>query len=797
MRDTFLIKDRGFILIGMFFMLVLMAVTALALNRRAGLQNQMASNQSKVVQTHLGQESALEQALWKLTKDPCWRTNTSGEDYTYDVITYNRKVLASLIAGYTDCIGISATAPGGAKPLYSSFRYYLGELYYPVRPNQVCCDSWNDIYLADSGNHSIFKVDGSSGAMTRVAGNGTSGFSGDGGPAIDAQLNSPVGVGLGPLGEIYIADTNNHRIRKVDLAGIISTVAGTGSDGYDGDGGLATDSRLKQPYGVFVDEFKNIFIADTRNHCIRKVDAATGNIDTVAGTGGVEGYSGNGGLATNARLNDPCSVYVTASADIYIADRDNCWIRKFVEGGNIFRVAGDADDGEPHCGYSGDGGPATSAELSLPQGVYVDASKDIYISDTGNSRIRKVDFTTGIITTVAGSWNAGYSGDGGPATLARLDNPAAVCFKGTQEMVIADRGNSCLREVDLIDIISTLTSTGAPSLNKPYHIAMDGSENVYIADTDNHRIRKLAPFTHKVATIAGTGSEGYSGDGGPATSAELNKPRGIFVDGSENIYIADTGNHWIRKVDASTGFISRVAGKAKEDGKPEDGDDGDGGLATLAGLKKPGGVVVFQVGAGFDVRIYIADTDNHRIRKVSILGIITTVAGTGNGGYSGDGGPATSAELSKPRGIFVDGSENIYIADTDNHCIRKVSISGTITTVAGTGNGGYSGDGGPATSAKLNKPNAVFVDPAGNIYIADQDNNRVRLVSVHDQKIQTLAGTGSAGFNGDDQPAVNGQLNKPSGFTMSGTRGGRRIYISDRDNNRIRILTLKMVPEIY
>jgi sugar lactone lactonase YvrE len=790
MRDTFLIKDRGFILIAMFFMLVLMAVTAVALNRRAGLQNQMASNQSKAVQTHLGQESALEQALWGLTKDPCWRTTTSGEDYTYDGITYNRKVLTSLIADYTDCIGISATAPGGVKPLYSSFRYYLEELYYPVTPNQVCCDSRNDIYVADGDNHSIFKVDGTSGAMTRVAGNGTSGFSGDGGPAIDAQLNGPFGVWLGPFGEIYIADRMNHRIRKVDLAGIISTVAGTGSDGYDGDGGPATDAKLKEPCSVFVDEFKNIFIADKGNHCIRKV-SNLGIITTVAGTGN-GGYSGDAGPATSAELNKPRGVFVDGSENIYIADTDNHRIRKVSISGIITTVAGTGNGG-----YSGDGVPATSTKLSLPQGVYVDTSKDIYISDTGNSRIRKVDFTTGIIATVAGSWSAGYSGDGGPATLAQLDNPAAVCFKSTQEMVIADRGNSCLREVDLIDIISTLTSTGAPSLNKPYHIAMDEGENVYIADRENHRIRKLAPFTHQVTTIAGTGSEGHSGDGGPATSAELNKPRGIFVDGSENIYIADTDNHWIRKVDASTGIISRVAGKAKVDGKPESGDEGDGGLATLAGLNKPGGVAVFQIGAGPDVRIYIADTDNHRIRKVSILGIITTVAGTGSDGYSGDGGPATSAELKKPRGIFVDGSENIYIADTDNHCIRKVSVSAIITTVAGTGSGGYSGDGGPATSAKLNKPNAVFVDPAGNIYIADQDNNRVRLVSVHDQKIQTLAGTGSAGFNGDDQPAVNGQLNNPSGFTMSGTRGGKRIYLSDRDNNRIRILTLKMVKELY
>jgi len=776
-------KEKGFILLGMLFMMVLVAVTAVALNRRAGLQARMAANDTEAVQTAFGQEAAIEEAVWQLTQDPCWRVN---DTFTFHGIDYIRTVESSTVAGYTDAVTIAASAPGASKAMGASFRYYIHSIETPflvIQPSQVCCDSLDHIYFADPLNHSVWKLNGNTGALTRVAGNGTSGSSGDGGPATSAQLNKPEGVCVDGWGNIYIGDTENHRIRKVSLSGNISTVAGTGSGGYDGDGGLAINAKLKKPNGVFVDSSGSIFIADTDNHCIRKVDGVTGNITTVAGTGS-SGKTGDGGPATNAKLNKPRGVFVDTSGDIYIADTENCSIRKVdVSTGNISRVAGNMS---AHCGYSGDGAPATNAELNKPRGVFVDAAGNVFIADTENHRIRVVDGATGDIDTLAGTGTAGYSGDGGLATNAELDSPRGVCLNGAGEMVIADTMNSCIREVDLGDIISTITGTGAPALNHPRQLAMDATGNVYIADTDNQRVRKL-DTSGWITTVAGTGSGGYDGDGIPATSAKLNKPGGVCVAPSGNFYIADTSNHRIRKVDAATGMITTYAGTGSH------GNNGDAGWATALELDTPGGV------SASTFLLDIADTKNHRIMEVDGTGWMYIIAGTtGSNGYSGDGGLATNAELNQPGGVFMDEALNIFIADTENHCIRRVDASSlVITTVAGTPeNSGYTGDGGAATAALLNKPEDVFVDAAGNIFIADTANHVIRMVCAHDGTIHTSAGDGNNGYNGDDLPAVTAELNAPAGIVMAAIRGGRKIFISDTENDRIRMLTLQPVPEI-
>ncbi|MGG2993300.1 S-layer homology domain-containing protein [Paenibacillus macerans] len=350
-------------------------------------------------------------------------------------------------------------------------------------------------------------------------------------------------------------------------------------------------------------------------------------------------------------------------------------------GGTISTVAGNGT-----AGSSGDGGAAWMAQLNYPYGVAVDSGGNLYIADTFNHRIRKVD-ASGNINTVAGNGTAGSSGDGGAAASAQL--------------------------------------------NRPFGVAVDSGGNLYIADTFNHRVRKV-DTSGNISTVAGNGTAGSSGDGGAAASAQLNKPYGVAVDSGGNLYIADTFNHRIRKVDAS-GNISTVAGTGTA------GNPGEGEFATSANIKYPYGVAVDSGGNLF----YVADDGSSRVRKVDASGKISTVAGNGTAGSSGDGGAAALAQLYLPYGVAVDSGGNLYIADTYNQRVRKVDASGNISTVAGNGTVGSSGDGGAAASAQLNKPYGVAVDSGGNLYIADNFNHRIRKVAAEPVPASGLTVTSS------------------------------------------------------
>ncbi|MFD9482635.1 RICIN domain-containing protein [Streptomyces sp. NPDC059991] len=305
-------------------------------------------------------------------------------------------------------------------------------------------------------------------------------------------------------------------------------------------------------------------------------------------------------------------------------------------------------------------------------------------------------------------------------------------------------------------------------LNRPYGITVDSTGTVYFSDHENHRVRKITT-DGKIRTVAGNGAAGFSGDGGPAVSAQLNGPREVAVDSAGTLYIADAENHRIRKVTAD-GKISTYAGTGTE------GFSGDGGPATAAELRYPYGIAVDSTGT-----LYIADAENHRIRKVTGKGKISTVAGTGSPGFAGDGGPAVSAQLNGPYGVAVDGAGDLYITDAENHRVRKVS-GGEISTVAGTGTDGFGGDGGPAASAQLNFPLGVVVDSTGILYVSDHNNHRVRKITT-DRKISTVAGTGTEGFGGDDGPAASAQLNYPFGLAVDCVDA---LYIADYVNHRIR-----------
>jgi len=318
----------------------------------------------------------------------------------------------------------------------------------------------------------------------------------------------------------------------------------------------------------------------------------------------------------------------------------------------------------------------------------------------------------------------------------------------------------------------TASNSSSAELNTPIAVALDSSGNLYIADSANQRIRKVTKSTGKISTFAGNGAVQFSGDGGAATSASLNTPYGLAVDSGGNIYIADFLNHAVRKVDTS-GAISTVAGTGIF------GFSGDGGPATSAQVNRPFGLAVDSGN-----NLYIADSNNYCIRKLDTKGNISTVAGVpGSLGFSGDGGPATSAKLSSPYGIAVDMAGNLYIADSGNNRIRKVS-NGIITTFAGTGPAGFSGDGGPAASAKLNRPFGVSVDSVGNVFVADYGNYRIRLVSANGV-INTLAGF-AAGYGGDGGPAINATLSFPTGTVSDPSTGS--VYIADSGNNVIRLM---------
>jgi len=320
--------------------------------------------------------------------------------------------------------------------------------------------------------------------ITTIAGTGVAGYSGDGGPATAAQLNGPQGVIKDHLGNIYIADAENHCIRFINTTGIIRTVAGNGTGGYTGDGGQATNAELGYPANIAVDYTGNIYIVDVTNNCIRKVTASTGIINTIAGTG-ISGYNGDGILATTAQLYFPSGIDIDGSGDIYISDEGNARIRLINTSGIISTFAGRGS-----TGYSGDGGLATAGNLAGPLGIILDASDNLFIADQGNERTRQVAFGSEILSTYAGNGTAGYIGDGIPATTTEL--------------------------------------------NQPYGVAADGLSNIYIADFANNRIRKVIP-SGTISTIAGTGTAGFSGDGGPATIAQLNHPAGVGQ------YLGDNG----------------------------------------------------------------------------------------------------------------------------------------------------------------------------------------------------------------------------------------------------------------
>ncbi len=647
----------------------------------------------------------------------------------------------------------------------------------PLRdPISVVVDAAGNVYIADTDDNRIRKVS-PSGIITTVAGNGLPGYSGDRGPAASAEINGPAGLALDASGNLLFADRGNGVIRRISSDQTINTIAGTGVPGYGGDGGPALSARL-QPFALAVDAAGNIYVDDAMNYRIRKIDTQN-NINTYAGTGS-QGFGGGINVpALETAIGMTAGIAVDSKGNVYFSDYSNDIVWMVNTTGVLTTFAGSGD-----IGYPQNGQPAT-AELMVPTGLAFDSQGDLYISDINLDRVIQIN-SSQIANTVVGDELPGFSGDTGPAILASLNLPSALAFDSAGNLYVDDEGNRRIRKVATgFGAINTIAGTdphdGGPALNaildNPDGITRSSAGLFAVADSNNFEVREFMlggninaagqiygnpsgvvfdsagnlyasddePLVLKITPggtttiIAGNSMPGFVGDNGPATSASLSAPSGLALDAAGNIYIADFDNERIREVIAATGNITTFAGNGNVKAS------GDNGPALSAGLD--------PLDLAFDAsgNLFVADYSNNRVRKITTGGIITTVAGTGAPGYSGDGGPAVNAVLNSPSGVAVDAAGNLYIADNFNEVVRRVNPAGLIWTIAGSGVGyPESGDGGSALAAQVD-PWKLFVDRTGIVYVTDFNNDRVRALMP--------------------QTAAPGSLGIASGNGQSGTAG--------------------------
>ena len=623
-------------------------------------------------------------------------------------------------------------------------------------PSSAAADAAGNVYIADQSNHRIRRV-APNGIITTVAGSGTPGYLD--GPAGSARLYFPRMVSVDPSGNVLIAEPFNQRVRFLNVAtGTVSTVAGTGAGGFSGDGGAATQAKLQLPSDVFSLSNGTFLIADQGNHRIRKVEGGT--IRTVAGSGTTAGFSGDNGQATAAKLSSPIAVSARADGGFVIADQGNHRVRLISASGTITTVAGTGTGG-----YNGDSIAGSQAWLNRPAGVAFMASGDCVIADFDNERVRLLDNCagSGAISTLAGLSDS-YRGDGFPALPAVLESPSDAIRDAAGNIYIADGGDNRVRHIGTNGIINTIAGTGQAGfsgdggaatgamLKQPNRLAIDAQGQLLVLETGNRRLRRINLSDGRITTVAGNGDWGSGGDNGPAQNASFMFPLGLAVDSAGRIYIADASARRIRMI-GQNGVITTVAGSGVATGSidgpggnPTD-NLGDNGAALSATFNSPSDVAVDAGG-----NMYITDMSAQLVRKVDAGGIIRTLAGTGVGtgridgqggdpdDNLGDGGPAALGSVNTPIGIDVAANGDVYVADQANRRLRLIR-NGVISTIGGNGIVTWSvdgesgnptddlGDGGTVAGATFTSLSSIFVDPQGNALVADSQSKRVRAVA--------------------------------------------------------------------
>lgn len=667
----------------------------------------------------------------------------------------------------------------------------------------IATDAQGNVYFSEPGRNVVHRLDVASGTLNIYAGNSGGSFSGDGGRATKASLKNPLGLTFDDAGNLYIADHDNNRIRKVDAkSGTITTIAGVETfPGNIGDNGAATQAWVSHPRGLAWDRGSLYIAQDGYTEMrVRKI-APDGTITTIAGTG-PEGFTGDGGAASQAQLSYPSAVTVDAAGNVYIADSANNRIRRIdAATGTIDTVVGNSEKPDYDDPSVGDDGPGTSAKLFYPLALAFDPNGKLYIADTAHSRVRRYDPVSKLITTVIGK---GDSGDGGLAKDAGVYTPYALAFDKSGNLFVHDNSRQTVRRVDAVTTIITTVAGGGDFvgdgllatnalLSGPHGVVLDAQGNLYIADAYHSLVRKVDAATGLISTFAGKLNTGYSDaqEGIDVKDSIIFYPTDLAINAAGEIFILSAGQARIYKVDLQ-GKLSTYAGG----GSPPDS-VGDGGAATSAEI------VPIRMALDAAGNLYISDVDNypsggkptrHRIRRVDAqTKTIRTVAGGATAGFSGDGGDAAAALLNTPNGIAIDGDGNIFVSDYGNYAIRRIDgKTNVITTYAGRGNPPQDfGDGLTATEARV-APRALVTDrKTGDLYVADDNysGSRIRKIDGHTRIITTVAGPSGVSqpdFSGDNGKATDARLNflyESSGLALdpNGT-----LYIADTLNHRVR-----------
>ena len=529
-------------------------------------------------------------------------------------------------------------------------------------PADSCFDSAGNLYVADAHNDTIRKIT-PAGVVSTFAGLANNIGSSDG-TGSAAQFYLPQDVAADSADNIYVADGGNDTIRKITPTGVVTTVAGmAGSAGStDGTGSAA---RFAGPSGVAVDGAGNIYVADTSNDTIRKI-APGGVVSTLAGSAGMAGNEDGGGAG--ARFDGPSRLVVNHAGNIVVADTYNHNIRQITPTGDVTSLAGTGNHG-----YND--GPAFAAQFYFPRGISVDATDNIYVADTNNNTVRKIA-PNGDVSTLAGSLNRGNAD--GAGNTARFDRPIGAAVDNEGNVFVADYYNHTVRKVTPTGVVSTFAGLASPGNDDgtggaarfwfPQSAAVSVGGDVYVADRTNNTIRKITP-AGVVSTLAGLAGNAGSADG-TGSAARFDLPTGVAVDSAANVYVADLHNNTIRKI-TPAGVVSTFAGLAGSSG----GGDGTGSAARF---NAPAGVAVDNAN-----NVYVAEFYNNTIRKITPAAVVSTLAGSAGLFGSADGN-GSAARFAYPYSVAVDGAGNVYVADSDNHTIRKITPAGLVSTLAGS-----------------------------------------------------------------------------------------------------------------